>query len=195
MKNKKKLSKALMIVLILALLSLILVTGTYSKYITELSGSDSATVAKWAWTIGTADIQKGTTTYTFNLFDSILDTVDDQTEGHVVSGKIAPGTKGSFEIKIANKSDVDATYAVTFTETNPLNANIQYSLDGQTYVDDISSLNISATEIAKTNGTASQIVYWQWEFDGDDTTVGFNAGTEQDATVTILAKLNLTQVD
>lgn len=194
MKKDRKLSKLLMIVLILAVLSLMLIVGTYAKYTTKLTSDNTTTaIAKWAWTIGTEDINSGTTTFSFDLFGSILDTVDDNTETNVVSGKIAPGTEGSVEITIANKSDVDATYAITFEETNPLNANIKYSLDGTTY-GDISSLNISTTEIAKTTGTASKTIYWKWEFNGDDTQVGFNAATA-DATVTVLATLDLTQVD
>lgn len=195
MKNDRKISKILMIVLILAVLSLMLIVGTYAKYTTKLtSNNTTAIISKWAWTIGTEDINSGTTTFSFNLFGSILDTVDSNAEDNVVSNKIAPGTKGSVEITIANKSDVDATYAITFEETNPLNANIKYSLDGTTY-GDISSLNISTTEIAKTTGIASKTIYWKWEFDGNDTQVGFKAGTVADATVTVLATLDLMQVD
>lgn len=102
------------------------------------------------------------------------------TENNVNAGLIAPGTGGSFALALVNKSDDDATYTLNFSVTNDSNIPIEYSLDKATWSKDISNINVPATAIAKTNGSATQTVYWRWAFDGAA------AGTSTDAADTAL---------
>ena len=44
-------------VLLLAMLSLIFINETYTKYTTELTGSSNDTIAKWAWTINNNSVE------------------------------------------------------------------------------------------------------------------------------------------
>ena len=125
--------KIFAILLLLVMIVLMLIVGTYAKYTTELEGSDSTVVAKWAWQINDTDVSKSDTEFSFNLFDTIKDTKDGKNETDVKATKIAPGTKGSFEIKVENLSEVNANYNLTLKETkgqDVLNAKIEYSIIG-----------------------------------------------------------------
>lgn len=197
--NKKKLSMFTTFGLLLAMICIVSVAGTYAKYTTTVTGTDTATIAKWAWTIGSANLASDTTTYTLDLFSTIKDTDGTTNETDVKSGKvIAPGTSGSFDIEITNNSDVNATYAVSFTETNALGAKIEYSADGGSTWGTVSELNVTATDIAM--GASKTVpIKWRWVYDDNatqdaaDTLVGFNAATA--STVKVEAQLTVTQAD
>lgn len=197
--NKQK--AGLMALVALAAIGSYFIAGTYAKYTSQITGSDTATVAKWKWTINNSVIDSAEdTTYTFNLFDTIKDSDGTSSETDVVSGKIAPGTSGSFDIDIKNESEVNATYAIAFTETNDNNVPIEYSTDGTTWVSSVNSMNVSPTNIAMGASSAKKTVYWRWVYykdaEGDvaDTALGFGANTSA-ATVEVNATVTVTQVD
>lgn len=54
MKNNK-LAKFMALVLLVTLLAVILVSGTYAKYTTAVSAKDTATVARWNITLNGED--------------------------------------------------------------------------------------------------------------------------------------------
>lgn len=202
--------KIFAILLLLVMLVLMLIVGTYAKYTTELEGSDSAVVSKWAWQINDVDVSKSDTEFSFNLFDTIKDT-DGNTETDVKSTKIAPGTKGDFEIKVENLSEVNAYYNLTLKETkgqDVSNAKIEYSIIGTDEATDwttsINTFNLTNTLLEMETGSKTLTVYWRWAYspsvaqDDTDTTVGFaaaNSASDADKTITIEATLNFTQVD
>lgn len=77
--------------------------GTFAKYITTNSGSDSARVAKFGVTIQVND--------DMGLFKTSYDTGSDDTSANTVVSantdrKIAPGTKGSMSFSITGKPEV-----------------------------------------------------------------------------------------
>ena len=203
--------KIFAILLLLVMLVLMLIVGTYAKYTTEVKGNDSAVVAKWAWQINDADVSKSDTEFSFNLFDTINDTSDGNNETDVKSTKIAPGTKGKFEIKVENLSEVNANYNLTLKETkgqDVSNAKIEYSIIGTDEATDwttaISTFNLTNTLLDMESGSKTLTVYWRWAYspsvaqDDIDTTVGFaaaNSASDVDKTITIEATLNFTQVD
>lgn len=186
------------------------VASTYAKYTTDVAGSSAGTVAKWKWVINNSTIDStsaATNVYTFNLFDTVKDSDLTSNETDVDTGKIAPGTGGSVDISIENQSEVNATYAIAFAETNANNIPIEYSVNGTNWVSSVSSLNVAATNIAMKNGNATLKVYWRWAFTGDastnytssqtdatDTSLGFAANTTA-PTVQLTATVTVTQVD
>lgn len=202
--------KIFAILLLLVMLVLMLIVGTYAKYTTEVEGSDSSVVAKWAWQINDVDVSKSDTEFRFNLFDTIKDT-DGSTETDVKSTKIAPGTKGEFEIKVENLSEVNAYYNLTLKETkgqDVSNAKIEYSIIGTDEATDwttaINTFNLTNTLLDMETGSKTITVYWRWAYspsvaqDDTDTTVGFaaaNSASDANKTITIEATLNFTQVD
>ncbi len=221
MKNDKKLFKSVVILLLVVMVALVLVSGTYAKYTTTVSGTDTAIVAKWAVkaAAGSTDFTSGTAA-TVNIFDesNVYDTKSGFTTGTVddnvknaTSGAdaiIAPGTWGKFSYTLTNNSDVDATYTVAYN-ADEKNVPLMWSLTGaaDSWKDNISDLNVTAvadpdtddsTTLDMTTGTETITVYWKWDFTKDaardtaDTTLGTAATlAKPTATVTV----TFTQVD
>ena len=210
MRKENKLTKVAIFALLIAIVAIVLVSGTYARYTTSLTGTDSVQIAKWAWNISGADIDANTTSYTLDLFSTIKDTATYGTtnEANVIDGKIAPGTTGEFNIQITNKSEVNAEYSVTFGEENPLGAAIEYSTDGGANWGTVAVLDVDTTAIAQ-NETVTVPVQWRWAFtaegnaaaqsdrDEADTLVGFGADTTDTTLpfVTVTATLQLDQVN
>ena len=192
--GKNKTMKMISITLLIVMIALILVSGTYAKYTSSATGSDSARVAKWAFNVGGTDIASNT--FKFDLFKTIKDS-DGNEENDVVSANgdkvIAPGTSGSFDISLENKSEVSAKYGIVYTVTNEKNIPIKFSTDGQIWSTDLAEVvaDNETTKIAAKNGTKTINIQWKWEFDGDDTQLGKD-GT---ATVTVKADVTATQID
>ena len=208
-KNTKKIATLLLLVIVAV--GSYFVAGTYAKYTSEIAGSDDASVAKWAWEINgdtfesASDVTNG---YTFDLFDTIKEADLSADETDVDTDLIAPGTGGSFDIEIINNSEVNATYAIAFTETNTSGIPIEYSTDGgSTWVSSVSSVNAAATNIAMNGGSDTVTVQWRWAFtgaqssnytstqtDATDTDLGFAANTSA-PNVEVTATVTVTQVD
>ena len=173
------------------------VGGTFAKYTSSATGTDSATVAKWDIKVGGTNIATNDT-FTFDLFKTIKDSngTAEETDMSLVDGTIiAPGTRGSFDIVIKNDSQVNATYAIDYTVTNTNNIPVKFSVDGTNWFDDINYLDVRSVAI-NMGATATVTVQWMWEFeriDGDtqDTTLGSAAS----ATLTVSAAVTATQVD
>lgn len=179
------------------------VSGTYAKYTSTFEGTtDSARVAQWAFAINEDAV---TNSFTFDLFNTVNDT-DGNAEADVKVGTnetiIAPGTQGSFEIKLANNSEVNAKYTVDYTVTNTANIPVEFSIDGTTWTTDLA--DVVATEINKDGGQATINIQWRWAFEGTnstnyttsqtdatDTTLG-SKGTD---TISVKADITVTQAD
>lgn len=175
-------------------LSLTLVSGTFAKYTSTVTGKDSAAVAKWAFQYGNnegalTDIDLvSTKEISFNLFDTILDTLDGGAETDVVANKIAPGTKGSFQFVVKNTSEVNATFDLTLKVTGA-----QVPFEYTIQVDEGSASEASTTVPSLTtqtidrNTSVTVTITWEWPFDGNDTadtTLGLAASTvEVNATI------------
>ena len=125
------------------------VGGTFAKYTSSATGTDSATVAKWDIKVGGTNIATNDT-FTFDLFKTIKDSngTAEETDMSLVDGTIiAPGTRGSFDIVIKNDSQVNATYAIDYTVTNTNNIPVKFSVDGTNWFDDINYLDVRSVAI------------------------------------------------
>ena len=173
-------------------------------------GINNNTKLYFNWQINDTDVSKSDTEFSFNLFDTIKDT-DGNNETDVKTTKIAPGTKGGFEIKVENLSEVNANYNLTLKETKGQDisdAKIEYSIIGTDkatdWTTDINTFNLTNTLLDMETGSNTLTVYWRWAYspsetqDDADTAVGFlaaNSASDANKTITIEAKLNFTQVD
>lgn len=200
---------------LLTVISMGNVAGTYAKYTSTETDTDTARVAKWDVKIG------DNPTFAFNLFDTIKDTKDGNAEGDVKDGGttehiIAPGTMGEFSIDITNNSEVNANLVASFEETNASNIPLEYRLtytpnggtaevgDWKSSVADLELPTIAYLPFTGTNkGTIK--IEWRWAFEGKDsanytstqtdtTDTGFGEA-ETPATVSIKATLGATQRD
>ena len=202
MKNNK-LAKFMALVLLVTLLAVILVSGTYAKYTTSATGSDSATVAKWSIKLGDEDIAKSTEkTFAIDLFSTITNT-DGTGEKNVKKtdgSLIAPGTMGSFTLaSLKNESEVNAKYSVTYTLTNESGVPLEFTTnkdDESSWKSDFTSINVSNEALAMDATETTATVYWRWAFTKDtardisDTTLGTTTPT-----VTLTAKIDVEQAD
>lgn len=210
-----KLVKFTTFVLLITMVGFLLVSGTYAKYTTEFTGTDSAVVAKWDVAL------EGMTDSKFDLFGTsgVYDLDPDATDLSAVtpavdddvvkSGKkVAPGTWGKVSFELSNSSDVTAAYTVdikSLETTLPL----QFSVDGKNWVpattivagtadDAVYNLGNGTLSIpSDANPTKATVnLYWKWDFEGtngdaNDTSLGETAT----ATCAIEAGVVFTQVD
>lgn len=202
MKNNKTV-KFMALVLFVTILAIILVSGTYAKYTTSATGSDTATVAKWSIKLGDEDIAKSTEkTFAIDLFSTITNT-DGSEEKNVKKtdgSLIAPGTMGSFTLlSLKNESEVNAKYSVTYTLLNESGVPLEFTTnkdDESSWKSDITAVNISNEALATDATATTATVYWRWAFtkdtarDTSDTTLGTTTPT-----VTLTAKIDVEQAD
>lgn len=198
MSKTRKNSAMVRIVAILAvtmMFTLCFVGGTFAKYTSSSTGTDSATVAKWDIKVNSVNIAT-TDTFTFDLFKTITDSdlSSAETDMDPVDGTIiAPGTSGKFDIVIKNDSQVNATYAIDYSVTNTNSIPVQFSVDGTTWKTDINELDVTGVAIDM-DATTTVTVQWKWIFDGDDV-IDTNLGSAATATLKVDAKVTATQVD
>ena len=153
-------SKKKKIIVIVAILSAIVISflggQTFSKYITEVKGTGSAQVAMWSFKV------YGDNEQTQNV--KLASTVDDNT---LVDNNIAPGTKGSFSIKIDGEgSDVGINYNIKVQNETQKPANLFYTYQGKTYTDlNELALTASGTINADDSNKVKEIlVNWEWPY-------------------------------
>ena len=204
MKKKNHTMRIAAGVMTAALLSTCAISSTFAKYTSESTGTATARVAKWDILFG--DETTMSETFTFDLYSTLYDTTANSPETDVKTGddvtRIAPGTQGSFAVKITNNSEVTAEYIIEFSVTNTENIPLKFSMDGSTnWATDITTLNITDTGAVNlamgNNGTYT--VYWKWDYedttDNDRDENDTNLGTAGTATITVSAKVTATQVD
>lgn len=209
MKKNNGLTKLTVFVLLLTIVAISLVSGTYAKYTSTAAGSDTATVAKWAFNVtdetGAVNIA-GTTEkeLTFDIFSTLTgETNVAKTDGSL----IAPGTTGSFSFELENVSEVNAQYKVEYsipTDGNVSNVPVEFSTDNATWSSDINSVAQAFTAIDMGETLETTPIYWRWAFT-DDTSEDATAARDAADTalgvmetlpkVTVNAKITVEQVD
>ena len=202
MNNKKRSSMMVRLVAVLAvtmMFTMCFVGGTFAKYTSSGTGTDSATVAKWSFKVGETDIAT-TDTFTFDLFKTIKDSdgINNETEMNPVDGSIiAPGTQGSFDLVLTNASQVTAQYAIDYTVTNNNDIPVKFSVDGgTTWTNDLADVAASdSTKLAANSGTTTIKVQWKWDFNGSDDSFDTALGIGGNAVLTVKAEVTATQVD
>lgn len=166
MKKRSIMIRVMAVLSVVMMFTICFVGGTFAKYTSSGSNSDSATVAKWSFKVGETDIATSNS-FTFDLFKTIQDSngTDNETDINPTDGTIiAPGTQGSFELVLKNVSQVNATYAIDYTVTNTNHIPVKFSVDGGAHwTDDLA--DVPATQIAHTNGIATITVQWKWVYE------------------------------
>ena len=196
--TRKRSSMMVRLVAVLAvtmMFTMCFVGGTFAKYTSSGTGTDTATVAKWDIRVNGSEIATSNT-FTFDLFQTITDSDLTSAETDIAPADgsiIAPGTSGKFSIAIQNLSQVNATYAIDYTVTNDGNIPVEFSIDGTDWKTNINELDV--TNVAIGLGTDTTVtVQWRWVFDGNDTT-DTALGSAATATLTVAAAVTATQVD
>ena len=164
MKNS---SKSLLFALILGIAILAsAVGGTYAKYTEKVEQSASASVAKWAF----AADNPTQSNYKFEVSESY----DAST---LVNGKIAPGTKGNFEIKLVNENtDTAVGFEILFANmaNKPTNFHLYRTEDGSTKGDEVlldGTGKVTGKLAAKDATGLTAKFIWEWAYETDDVLV------------------------
>ena len=194
--KKNKMMRIASVLLVAVLLSTCAISGTFAKYVSTSSGTDTARVAKWDVKISGSTM---TNTMSFNLFDTVKDETGDDADDDVKSANsdkvIAPGTRGQFNFSIQNASEVTAEYTVDYTVTNTNNIPVKFSLDGNNWKDSIDELDVSDAKTLAINATADPItVYWMWDF-ATDSAIDNPLGAAGSAVLKVDVKVVATQVN
>lgn len=195
----KKNGKKVAVILLLAIVAVgsYFISGTYAKYSRALSGSDTATVAKFS--VSATGLNKEQNA-TISLFDTLKEANTTTDEENVLTDKIAPGTGGQFTTTLTNDSEVDVEAVVTLTEvSNTSNIPIEYSLDGTNWKsagETTKTINFDYVGKTGAHTTENVVVYWRWAFE-KNTIDDDNALGEATTAPTIETKVTatFTQVD
>jgi len=152
-KNHKK-SLLLLALLLLIVFTAIYIGITYSKYTAEVSGNGTATVAKWDFATDNA-----ITTINVSL---------DQTPhaSTLVSGKIAPGTSGSFQVHLSNSSsEVGADFTVSLGSITGKPTNLKFYKDSSYNTEITPGTTTITGQLAAGDSTGLDVpVYWKWDY-------------------------------
>lgn len=155
MKQKRKI---LIIIITLIVIALSFLGGrTFSKYTSEVKGTGTAEIANWVFKVnGNEEVVK-----TINLFS----THNDET---LVNNKIAPGTKGSFDILIdATGSDVGVEYNVKFSNETERPQNLIFKCNDKSYnsIKELEKDLIGTISANEENKTRTITIEWEWKYE------------------------------
>ena len=161
MKKSKKRIILLLLLLILLVFMFLLGGGSYSKYLTQVEGKGVIEVAKWAFLVN------GQTASITNI--NLAKTYNAET---LAKNTIAPGTSGSFDIKIdATGSEVGINYDVKFQNEKSKPQNLNFTYDGHT-VSTIKDLEeyLQGTIQANSNEKVKiMTIEWNWPYETGNT--------------------------
>jgi|LSQX01.2.fsa_nt_gb hypothetical protein len=197
--KKNKILRLGLLALALTLVTGSLVSGTFAKYVTTVTGTGTVTVAKWAIKVGETAATAGTVK--FKLASTITDATG------VAADLIAPGTAGKFSL-VYSTTDTQVAHKVTLA-LDTANSSIedlehlQFKTDTNTTWRSFAELGTTDLQVdtyaAGLTATDKPVyVYWQWPFvnadhidyDKDDTAKGIAGGDYE-----LLATFTAEQLD
>lgn len=167
-----KLAKKILIgVTVVGIIAGVFIGTTFSKYTNKITGDGETQVAKWSFKVNNETEEFATI--------KLADTYDKST---LLNGKIAPGTKGSFDIIIdATDSEVGVKYEVDFqNETNkPTNLKFKYNDESLEKIEDLEEYFTDIIDADDTNKVRTMTVNWEWLYETDDATENDKIDTEE----------------
>lgn len=166
-KKKSYASRLGILALVLALTSTCLLGGTMAKYATEVTGTGSATVAKWSFKV--------------NGETATMATVDlaNTNYSNVKSKTIAPGTKGSFDIELdASGSEVAVDYTIAFKNLSGKPDGLKFYSDAARKTEISLSTGLTGTiALSDVNTKLTKTIYWEWPYGADNTDIAQTGST------------------
>lgn len=144
------------IVLILILLSF-LGGKIYAKNMSTIRGKGSADMADWSFKVNEKEDQIQTISLKSTINNSSL-----------VSNKIAPGTKGNFQIKLdGTGSEVGINYIVRFENESKKPRNLKFLYDNNVYnsLTELQEVLVGAINADEQNKIKELTIYWQWDYE------------------------------
>lgn len=135
----------------------VFINNTFSKYINKVSGDGETEIAKWSFKVNQETEEFATI--------KLADTYDKTT---LLNGKIAPGTKGSFDLVIdATDSEVGVKYEVDFqNETNkPTNLIFKSNNKTTSTIEELEDVLTNTINADDTNKIRILKIDWEWPYE------------------------------
>lgn len=135
----------------------VFINNTFSKYINKVSGDGETEIAKWSFKVNQETEEFATI--------KLADTYDKTT---LLNGKIAPGTKGSFDLIIdATDSEVGVKYEVDFLEETNKPTNLIFKSGNKTVstIEELESVLTDTINADDTNKIRILKIDWEWPYE------------------------------
>lgn len=163
------------------------VGSTYAKYTSSITKTSSVAIAKW-------NFYKDNLNQTFNI--NLQENYDEST---LISSRnemgmeykiIAPGTKGSFDVKLTNTSEVGADFIVSLDNIDNLPKNIKFYKD-ENYQTELIPGSSKITGSLKANDKEGLIlkIYWKWPYEAGTLNDGVYSGDTLDNELSISGEI------
>lgn len=158
----KRLKMAMLLIAII-LVAALAISVAYSKYYTKITGTGTATVAKWSFEVNDKTDNLGT----INL------AATRDTNEKVAEGKIAPGTSGSFSVALdATGTEVALDYTIKFSNVQgniPTNLKFYATKTESGYADEITDITTQGLTgsmgVSDADKTKTVTLYWNWDYE------------------------------
>lgn len=153
------------IIIITVVLLMFLAGYSFSKYSTQIDGDGVGKIAEWSFRAGNSNIKE----------ILLKDTIN---EVNLIPGKIAPGTKGNFDIVIdASGSEVEIDYQVNVLSESNLPTNMKYYInkeDGSVSNEYNSLKELADSELKgnipiNENQVKAIKINWKWPYETENT--------------------------
>ncbi len=158
----KKSKKIVLVVIALAVIILAFVGGhAYAKYMSKVTGQGTADIANWNFKVNEKEeqIQRISLESTLN-------------NSKIINNKIAPGTEGTFQIKIdSTGSEVGVNYVVRLENESQKPTNLKFTYGGNTY-NSLTQLQETLTGTINANDENKIRVLdigWKWKYETGNT--------------------------
>lgn len=135
----------------------VFINNTFSKYINKVSGDGETEIAKWSFKVNQETEEFATI--------KLADTYDKTT---LLNGKIAPGTKGSFDLIIdATNSEVGVRYEVDFLDETNKPTNLIFKSGNKTVstIEELESVLTDTINVDDTNKVRTLTINWEWPYE------------------------------
>ena len=159
MKKSKKI--VLLCIAIIAIILSFIGGHAYAKYMSRVTGKGTAEIASWSFKVNENDEKMQTI--------SLKSTVNNET---LIDNKIAPGTEGSFQIKLdATDSDVGINYQIKFENETQKPTNLKFIYDEKTYysINELGNALSGTINANDENKTKTLSIDWNWQYETGDT--------------------------
>ena len=158
----KKNKKIILIVIAIFAIILSFIGGhAYAKYMSRVTGQGTADVASWSFNVNESNEKLQTI--------SLKSTINNST---LLDKKIAPGTEGSFEIKLnATGSDVGIDYSIKFENQTQKPTNLKFTYEGKTYntLEELQKVLIGKINADEENKIKVLTIGWNWKYETGNT--------------------------
>ena len=190
--KKNTMMRLAAVLLVVTLLTTCAISGTFAKYVSEATGTQTARVAEWDIQLDGAQMQY-TNTLTVDLFETTYQNVASADEDKV----IAPGTEGGFDFTFKNDSEVNAEYTLTAEVEMTADIPVLFNIGGEEWLtaEEFEDA-IEAKKVALDMGAKVEVaVQWKWIFEDNRDQADTALGLKGDDTITVNFALLVEQVD